>query len=156
MRPARIAALACVTLAAGCSSQWYAGNSKRDIARTDVIIHTQPEGATVVFDGHAQPEPSPIKIPVEYDHVETVWERQSNYGTRMLDGMNPIVAVLTFPVWAVASFFHYREDTRRHEYGGNSHVISAYIPGRDEAQETITLEGEAQVTVNLSLPLSKR
>lgn len=154
-RAAHVAALAAAVLAAGCSSQWYPGFSKADVARTDVIVRTEPEGATVLFNGVVQKQVSPIRIPVDYDHVETVYERQTNAGLAMREGMSPLAQVLTFPVWAVASFFHYSEDVRRHEYGNNVHTVSAYAPGRDEVQETIRLEGEAEREVRLVLPVSK-
>ena len=155
MRSVRTALLLIACAAAGCSSQWYPGNAKRDIVRTDLLIETTPPGATVVFDGKTLPETSPLILPIEYDHVETEYERQTNAGQSMRESMGPVLTVLTFPVWMVASLFHSRQTRRRHEYGGASHVVSAYIPGRDDAQEAITLEGEAKRTVKLTLPASK-
>lgn len=156
MRRARTFALASAAiLAAGCSTQWYPGFSKADIARTDVIVRTEPPGATVLFNGVVQKETSPIRIPVDYNHVETVWERQTNAGIAMREGMSPVVKVLTFPVWAIASFFHYAEDTRRHEYGNNVHTVSAFCPGHDEVEQSVKLEGEAEHEVRLVLPVTK-
>jgi hypothetical protein len=92
---------------------------------------------------------------VNYNHVETVWERQTNAGITMREGMSPVVKVLTFPVWAIASIFHSSEEIRRHEYGNNVHTVTAYCPGHDEAQETIKLEGEAEHEVRLVLPVTR-
>ncbi len=142
-------------LAAGCSSQWYPGFAKADVAHTDVVVRTEPAGATVLFNGVEQSAKSPIRIPVKYNHVETVWVRQTNAGITMREGMSPLVQVLTFPVWLVASFFHSAEEIRRHEYGGNVHTVGAYSAGHDETQETIKLEGEAEHEVRLVLPKTK-
>ena len=142
-------------LAAGCSSQWFEVTSNNDIVRTDIVIRTEPAGATLTFDGVRQIKPTPIRLPVEYDHIETLYERQANYGSRMREGMSGFVEVLAFPVWGIASFFHYRNETRRHTYGGNIHTILAEMTGRDDAQATVTLEGEAEHPVTLKLLKSK-
>lgn len=147
---------AAALLAAGCSSQWYPGVQHSDVARTDVVIHTVPEGATIEFGGRRQSAPSPIRVPVNYDHTVTMYERQSNHGASMREGMSPVVQVLTFPVWAIASFFHYREEMKRHEYGGNVHEIVARLAGYAEARQTVRLEGEAEVPVTLTLERAGR
>ncbi len=165
MRPAALLpVVAAAALAAGCNSQWFPGFSHSDIARTDVVIRTEPPGATIVMtrvDASSQasspdtlrlPTPSPVRQPIEYDHVETLYERQNNYGAQMREGMHPVVQVLTFPVWAVASFFHFREEKHRHEYGNNKYVVTAQMPGRDDAEQSIVLEGEAEHPVLLKLP----
>jgi hypothetical protein len=156
MRAARLAALAgTIALAAGCQSQWLPGMSIPDIARTDVIIRTTPPGAIVFFNDTKQAAPTPIRIPVEYAHVVTVYDRQNNYGARMREGMSTIVEIVTFPVWAVASLFHFDEQMKRHEYGGNIHTISTFLPGYDDTSQTITLEGEADHPVDITLVKSK-
>ena len=138
-------------VAAGCTTQWYEVNSYPDIARTDLVIRTEPSGALLIFDGRREEKSSPVRLPVEYDHVETLYERQYSDGTRMREGMNPILQVLTFPVWGIASFFHYREELHRHTYGNNVHTILAAKSGYEEAEETVTLEGEAEHPVTLQL-----
>jgi hypothetical protein len=137
--------------AAGCQSQWVPGVRREDIARTDVVVTTTPAGATIFFNDKKMIAPSPIRIPVEYTHAETMWERQSNYGARMREDMSTVVTVLTFPVWGIASFFHFTEKRMRHEYGGNVHHITTYLPGYEDSEETITLQGEADRAVELPL-----
>jgi hypothetical protein len=155
MRSALAAAVVAALLAGGCQSQWLEETSHEDIARTDVIITTTPSGATVFFNDKKQAAPAPIRIPVEYTHVATLLERQNNYGARMREGMGPVLTVLTFPVWAVASLFHFEERMMRHEYGGNVHKVTTYLPGFDDAEQTITLQGEADHPVDLTLVRSK-
>jgi hypothetical protein len=156
MKFGRLAGLcAAAALATGCSTQWYPGYSKRDVVRTDVVIRSEPRGATITFNGVRQPVPAPIRIPVEYDHTETRYERQSNYGQRMREDMGPVLSIVTFPVWMVASLFHYKEDLRRHEYGGNRHVIDAWLKGYDDAHEEILLEGEGEHPVDIKLTKSR-
>jgi hypothetical protein len=161
---ARAAALAALLVAGGCSSQWYPGYAHPTIARTDVIVRTEPSGAEI-YMSHLEesgygvasevrklPSPSPVRQPIDYDHVETQYQRQSNYGAKIREDMHPVLQVLTFPVWAVASFFHFREEKRRHEYGNNKFIVTAYMPGREQADKTIVLEGEAEHPVFLELP----
>jgi len=156
MRTAQLVALAGVAaMAAGCQSQWVGGMTRTDIARTDVIIKTTPPGALIFFNDKKQSAPAPIRIPVEYTHVVTVYDRQNNYGAHMREGMSTVVTVLTFPVWAVASLFHYDEQMLRHEYGGNTHTITTYLAGYDDTAQTITLEGEADHPVDITLVRSK-
>jgi hypothetical protein len=143
------------TLAAGCTSQWYPGVSHHDIARTDVVISSEPAGASLEFDGKKLEAPAPVRLPVEYTHTETQYERQSNYGISMRKDMSTPVAILTFPIWAVASLFHYKEQLRRHDYGGNVHVITAFVHGYDEGREEIKLEGEAEKVVTFKLVKSR-
>ena len=164
MRSGAKVAVAAVLVAGGCSSQWYPGYAHPNIARTDVVIRTEPSGATIVMtrvgesgqpwtvESRKLQSVSPVRQPIEYDHVETLYERQQNYGADMREGMHPVLQVLTFPVWAVASFFHFRQEKRRHEYGNNKFVVMAYLPDREDAEETIVLEGEAEHPVLLKLP----
>jgi hypothetical protein len=154
-RSARILFVLAALAAAGCSSQWYPGYAHQDICRTDIVIRTVPEGATIRFDDKQQPSPAPIRIPIEYDHTETMWERQTNAGEDMRESMHPVFQVLTFPVWGIASFFHHKESLRRHEYGGNKHAVSALLPGFDEGYEEITLAGEAEFPLTMKLVRSK-
>jgi hypothetical protein len=44
---------------------------------------------------------------------------------------------------------------KRHEYGGNIHTISTFLPGYDDTSQTITLEGEADHPVDITLVKSK-
>jgi hypothetical protein len=164
MRIAAPVAVVAAALLCGCNSQWFPGYAHEDIARTDLTIRTEPPGATVVMtrvesagdptptETKKLPAPSPVLQPVEYDHVETLYQRQSNYGTQMREGMGPVMVVLTFPIWAIASIFHYSEEKHVHEYGHNTFVVSAYAPGREDAETTIVLEGEAKKDVLLKLP----
>jgi len=152
-----VAAVGAASLAAlgGCSSQWFQVYAHPDIARTDLVVRTEPAGATVVLvaeDGAKRQEVAPFRVPIEYDHVETMYERQNNYGSQMREGMSPVVQVLTFPVWGIASFIHFREEKRRHEYGHNKFAATAFASGRADAEETIVLEGEAEHPVTLKLP----
>ena len=149
-------ALACLALlAAGCSSQWYPGVTHSDIARTEIVIRSDPTGAVITFDGRQQPSPAPIRIPVEYSHSDTLYERQSNHGAAMRESMAWPFQILTFPVWMVASFFHFKEELRRHEYGGNVHVIDAHLPGYDDERVNITLEGQGELPVDVKMAKSK-
>jgi hypothetical protein len=136
---------------AGCQTQWFLEGETSDIVETRVRVDTDPAGAWVSFNGVAQAK-APVIIPVLYDHTEQLWARQSNEGARMRDGMSTVVQIVTFPVWAVASLFHFREDKRRHVYGGNQHTVSAAMRGRLEAYQALELEGEAEVEVRLVLP----
>jgi len=164
MRAAAPACVVAAALACGCSSQWYAGAEHSDIARTDVVIRTEPTGAKLVMtrfnsadsttplEVKELPGHSPVNQPIEYDHTDTLYERQSNYGAHMREDMSTVVQILTFPVWAVASFFHYRDEKHRHQYGNNAFTVSAHLPGRENAEVKVVLEGEAEHPVLLLLP----
>jgi hypothetical protein len=147
--------LAAALLAAGCTSQWYEGPSTRDVVLTDVVIHTEPEGADILVDDVKQTARSPIRLPVRYDHTATIWERQTNAGRQMREDMGPVMTILTCPVWLVASLFHEKEELLRHTYEGNVHNVTALMPGRDQADLTVTLKGEAEKVVTLKLVPSK-
>ena len=131
MSAARLTGLvATAALAAGCTSQWYPGFERRDIATTDVIVKTEPPGAAIYLDGKKLQSPAPLRQPVAYDHVERLYERQSN---KFL-------------------LYHYKEDLRRHEYGNNRHVFEARLDGYYDTSEEITLNGEAERTITIKLP----
>lgn len=149
------AVLAAALLAAGCTSQWYEGPATEDYVTTNVVIHTDPEGAEILFNDVVQKAKSPLRIPVRYGHAATIWERQTNAGTKMREGMGPVLTVITFPVWLVASVFHQKEEIVRHTYEDNVHTVTALMPGRDQADQTLTLKGEAEMTVNLPLVKSR-
>jgi hypothetical protein len=126
---ARLAAPACLALgAAGCQSQWYLGPQQHDLVTTNVLVRTEPPGAFVAFNGVEQAK-APVRIPVEYNHVEQMWTRQTN--TLLL--------------------FHHAEDRRRHVYGENRHTVSAHLPGHDDAEQVLVLEGEDEIEVLLRL-----
>ena len=147
--------LVAALLAAGCTSQWYEGPSTRDSVLTNVVIHTDPEGAEILVNDVKQKAKSPIRLPVRYDHIATIWERQTNAGRQMRDGMGPVLTILTFPVWMVASLFHEKEELVRHTYEGNVHDVTALMPDRDQADVTVTLQGEAEKVLTIPLVLSK-
>jgi hypothetical protein len=152
VRAAPAALLAVAAMAtAGCQSQWVAGARREDIARTDVVVRTTPPGAVIFFNDKKMSAPSPIRIPVEYTHAQTQYLRQNNYGSRMRENMSTVVEIVTFPVWAVASLFHFEEQKLRHEYGGNVHNITTYLPGYEDGETTVTLEGEADHPVDFQL-----
>ncbi len=152
MRSAAPLTLVAAAVAGGCTSQWFPGYAHPDIAKTDLVIHTEPTGATLLMDGTKLGKPAPVRLPIEYAHVDTLYERQSNYGVQMREDMGPVLTVLTFPVWLVASFFHFTEQKHRHTYGHNTFVVTAYAPGREDAEITVVLEGEAEKQIVLKLP----
>jgi hypothetical protein len=147
--------LAAALFAAGCTSQWYEGPSTRDSVTTNVVVHTEPEGAVIVVNDVQQRANSPIRIPVRYDHFATTWERQTNAGQQMRAEMGPVMKILTCPVWLVASVFHEKEEILRHTYEGNVLTVTALMPGRDQADATVTLKGEAETSLTLTLVPSK-
>ena len=147
--------LGAALLAAGCTSQWYEGPSTRDTVTTNVVVHTEPEGAVILVNDVQQKAASPIRIPVRYDHFATMWERQTNAGQQMRAGMGPVLKILTCPVWLIASVFHEKEEILRHTYEGNVLNVTALMPGRDQADATLTLKGEAEKTLTLPLVPSK-
>lgn len=155
MKLVRLAIVLSAVSLASCTSQWYPGSAVRDIAKSDIVIRSEPPGATILFNGKRQPSPAPIRIPVEYSHSETLYERQTNSGVAMRESMGPVLSIVLFPVWMVASLFHYKEDVRRHEYGGNHHVIDAHLLGYDDLREEITLEGQSEFPVTLTLTKSR-
>jgi hypothetical protein len=148
-------ALGAALLAAGCTSQWYEGPKTEDSVTTNVVIRTVPEGATIVFDDQELSARTPMRIPVRYDHAATTWERQTNAGQQMRDGMGPVLTIITCPIWLVASVFHEKEEVLRHTYEGNVHTVTALLPGHDQADENLTLKGEAEKTVTITLVPSK-
>ena len=149
------AVLAAALLAAGCTSQWYEGPATQDYVTTNVVVQTDPQGAEILFDDVVQKAKSPLRIPVRYKHAATTWERQTNAGTKMREGMGPVLTVITFPVWLVASVFHQKEEILRHTYDNNVHTVTALMPGRDQADQTLTLKGEAEIVVDFTLVKSK-
>ena len=151
MRTAPHYCAAALLLLCGCRSQWYPGVAHHDIVRTNVLIRTEPSGARIRFNGKEMPSPAPIRVPVDYDHYETMYERQTNAGADMREGESTLTQVVTAPVWLAASAVHHAEEVRRHEYAGNQHEITAWLPGYEEAVVTITLEGEAERQVTLKL-----
>jgi hypothetical protein len=128
-RRARLVAGLALGLLPGCTSQWYMGGERAELVTTVVRVDTEPQGAVVYFNGVRQAA-APVRIPVEYDHVEQLWSRQNN---RFL-------------------VYHYREDRRRHVYGNNVHTVAAHLPGHVEAEQVVTLEGQEEVAVTLRLP----
>lgn len=136
--------------AAGCRSQWYMTVEHSEIVRTDVVVRTEPTGATVAFDGRVQ-DTAPLRIPVDYEHSTQQWERQTNAGAAIRENTGIIGTILLFPIWIPASFFHTREEAKRHVYGANRHVVAARLQGFDDAEQAIELGGEAQVEVVLKL-----
>lgn len=135
---------------AGCQSQWYLQHDRPELVTTHVIVRTDPPKAAVSLNGVPQ-NVAPVRIPIEYHHIEELWTRQSNYGARMREDWAPIVQIVTLPIWGVASFFHFNEDRRRHKYGGNTHELTARKMGYHDARQVLVLEGEAEVEVTLSL-----
>ena len=90
-------------------------------------------------------------MPVEYDHTEQLWSRQNNQGARMREDMGTVVTILTFPVWAIASLFHFSEDRRVHVYGNNTFTITMSKVGYDSVERVVELEGEDEVDVSIRL-----
>lgn len=145
---------AALLLTTGCQSQWYKQNERRELVTTELLIDTKPAGGEISFNGVPQGR-APLLIPVEYVHVEEIWSRQSNHGARLREDMSTVESIVTAPAWGAASAAHYTEDRVRHVYGGNEHVITAYLSGHDEGYREITLEGEDRIEVVLSLRPSK-
>lgn len=148
---ARWAALAAAgTAAAGCQSQWYLQQEHEQIVRTEVLVRTEPSGATVWFD-KTRIDTSPVVIPVEYAYTTEQWERQTNMGAVYREQWGIVGTILLFPIWIPASFFHTREEMKRHVYAGNRHEIRATTQAA-EASQTVELAGEARIEVTLTLP----
>jgi hypothetical protein len=149
----RVIALVGALLLTGCQSQWYMQHEVQNLITTEVVIHSDPEGGRIRWQ-NVPIGRTPVRLPVEYDHVEQLWTRQNNYGARMREDMGTVVTVLTFPVWMIASFFHTTEDRRRHLYGGNEFTVSISKSGYAIEERDVKLEGEDEV--NLSVHLKKR
>jgi hypothetical protein len=155
MRAARGTLLALPLLAAGCQTQWYSVGTTRDVVRTDVVIRTRPPGAEIRFDDKLMSAKSPIRIPVEYDHAETLYERQTNYGADLREDKGTLAQVLLAPLWIPMSLFHHRQELRRHEYGGHLHTVAASLEGYAPTSAAITLDGESERTVQFDLVRAK-
>lgn len=137
-RAALAAACAAAAALGGCHSQWYQEGSRTEIVRTDVVVRTEPAGATVYFNGKRM-DRAPVRIPVEYDHTIEQWVRQSNAS----------------PSWSpTAILTHAKEEMKRHVYEGNRHKVTASMDGYDDATSDLLLEGEAEVDVVLKLSRS--
>ena len=145
------ASLVAAVATPGCAAPWYRQGDSKYIVLTYVVADTDPPGAMVTFDG-VQMDRAPVRIPVEYDHVEEHWARQSNYGVKIREDTGTLGTILLFPIWIPASIVQFREDLVRHTYGGNRHTVAAWADGHLDASQEITLEGEEQVDVNLHLP----
>lgn len=138
-------------LTAGCSSQAYLQHQRPEFVTTEVVVRTSPpEDATVYFNNVRQAT-APVRIPVEYTHVEQLYARQTNWGKTWRESWSWPMKILGAPIWLVGSLFHYREEIRRHTYGGHEHEVSAQAPGYIEAFRVIELEGEERVDVHLEL-----
>ena len=143
-------ALVGALLLTGCKSQWIQNHEVHNLVTTDVVIHTEPTRARLKWENVSIGK-APVRLPVEYDHTEQLWSRQNNQGARMREDMGPILTILTFPVWAIASFFHTTEDRRVHVYGNNEFTVSASATGHHTVEHAIKLEGEDEVNVSLRL-----
>jgi hypothetical protein len=158
VRPGRLLvrfALAAAPLAAAsCQSQWYKVDFDIDKVVTNVVVRTEPSGAMVYLDSKRM-DTAPVRIPIAYSHEVSLWERSTNAGASIRESTGTLGTILLFPIWLPASFFHYAEEMKRHEYGGNVHRITAHTDAGDEAEEKIVLQGEADVTVTLRLGAAK-
>ena len=105
--------------AVGCQSRWFSVSENRDAVTTNVHVTTTPAGALVSMDDIAL-DNAPFTLPVEYEHREETWRRQTNAGAVMRERTGLIGTVLLFPFWLPASLFHTSEDTIRHTYSGTS------------------------------------
>ena len=154
LRAAVLAAAAWAALTAltatGCQSQWYLQQEHEQVVRTEVLVRTDPTGATVWFD-KTRIDTSPVVIPVEYAYTTEQGERQTNVGAQMREDLGIVGTILLFPIWIPASFFHTRDEMKRHVYGSNRHVISARTDAA-QAEQTIELAGETRVEVTIALP----
>lgn len=148
---ARFVKVTGLLLLSACQSQYYLQHDESEIVTTNVLVETAPTGAWVAFDGVRQAK-SPVRIPVEYTHTEQLWSRQSNHGAKMREEWSTVGVILGFPIWGVASFFHYKEDVRRHVYSNNHHEVTATMKGRQEHTRTLDLNGEEEIRVELELP----
>ncbi|MCG3134403.1 MAG: hypothetical protein HMLKMBBP_01709 [Planctomycetes bacterium] len=151
LRTARALLLAVPFAASACQTPWVEDGRAEDVVETNVVIRSEPSGAMIHFNGKRQ-DAAPIRIPVRYPHVTEQWARSSNFGASIREGTGVVGTILLLPIWIPASFVQYRETIKRHRYGGNVHVIRATFADRTEREETVTLDGEAEVTVTLVPP----
>jgi len=135
---------------AGCRSQWYLQNEAHDLLTTDVVIRSYPTGADIRWDGVSL-GPAPLRMPVEYDHVEQLWARQGSVGRRWCEEWGTFGAIIGFPIWVPAMLFHETEDRRVHVYGHNEFEVSARLAGHNEAWRNVKLQGEDSVNVRIRL-----
>jgi len=144
-------ALAAAGLAlTACQSQWYLQHESSDKLVTDVVIRTDPADAEILWQNVSLGR-APLRMPVEYDHVEELWTRQTNVGAELRESWGTLGSIIGFPVWAVASLFHESEDRRRHVYGHNVFQAVARRPGYADAEREVRLEGEDEVEVRITL-----
>ena len=99
----------------GCQSQWYLQNESHNLITTDVVVRSEPSGAEIRWDS-VRIGVAPVKMPVEYDHVEQLWTRQTNIGARLREDWGTFGTIIGFPIWLPASLFHEVEDRRMHVY----------------------------------------
>ena len=144
-----IAATAAVALT-GCQSQWYLQNESHNLLTTDVFVNTEPQGAEIRWDD-VSIGPAPLRMPVEYDHVEQLWTRQNNVGARMREDWGTFGTIVGFIIWIPASLFHETEDRRVHVYGHNEFEVTARMRGYNDEYQDVKIEGEDEVHVRLRL-----
>lgn len=148
----RAAAVSAAALcAAACSSRWYLDGAHRQIVRTEVVVHTVPEGQVVWFNGLRQAE-APVRIPVEYEYRVEQYFRQTNYGAQMREDAEGASGALLYPLSLPASLVHGREEMKRHSYHGNRHVVSIRPDGVDPVETQIVLQGEEEYEITLTMP----
>ncbi len=136
---------AAALLLGGCQSQWYLQYETKDLVTTDVFVRSVPTGANITWNG-VDLGPTPLKMPVEYTHVEQLWTRQTNKGAQMREagsGWNP----LSVP----ASVIHETQDRRRHVYKGNRFDVSAAASGHRDEMRPVVLEGEDELEIIFEL-----
>lgn len=148
--PVAPAVLAAV-LAAGCQTSWVMDDARQETVETQVVIRSEPTGAMIRFNGRKQ-DAAPIRIPVRYTHQTEQWARSSNYGASIRESTGIVGTLLLIPVWLPASFVQFRDQMKRHTYGGNEHVVLGTFADGSESERTVKLEGEAEVTVTLTPP----
>lgn len=149
-RVASLALALAATAAGGCQSQWFYETAHSEVVRTDVVVRTSPTGALVFLNG-TRMDTAPIRIPVAYEHVTEQWFRQSNYGARIRESTGVWGTILLFPIWLPASLIHGTQEMKRHVYNGGRLSIAARMDGREPADRTIDIQGEAEVEVLLEL-----
>ena len=145
-----VIALVGALLLTGCKSQWYQQHEVHNLVTTEVMLRSEPPGATIQWENVSIGK-TPARLPVEYDHTEQLWTRQVNQGELMREDMGPVVKVLTFPIWGIASFFHTTQDRRRHVYGGNEFTVRMTLPGYQDAERQVQLQGEDEVDISMRL-----
>ena len=145
------AATAVLAIAAtGCQSQYYLQMESPNKLTTDVVIRTEPSGADIRWNDVAIGR-SPLRMPVEYNHTEQLWTRQTNVGARLREEWGTLGTIIGFPIWLPASLFHETEDVRRHVYGNNVFEVTARMRDHADTYRTVTLEGEDEVEVRIRL-----